>query len=95
MDTNITKNLTPRSIQPAVQAALNRNKSVLLLGPRQTGKSTLIKAFDYDLLINFLLPSERIRFEKNPEILLREIETVSSKKDKPLIILDEDGSIDR
>lgn len=85
----MTKKITPRSIQPAVQAALHRGKSILLLGPRQTGKSTLIKGFAYDLLINFLLPSERIRFEKNPEMLLREIETVLSKKEGPLIILDE------
>ena len=32
-----------RLIQPTVKRILERDKSVVLLGPRQTGKTTLIK----------------------------------------------------
>lgn len=72
-----------------MQKALQQKKSVLLLGPRQTGKSTLIKNFSSELFINFSLPGERLRFEKNPELLLREIEALTPSKKKPLVILDE------
>src|SRR3990167_11326315 len=89
MDTNQTIKPIPRAIHSVLQTVLKQGKSVLLLGPRQTGKSTLIKNFASDLFINFLLPSERIRFEKNPEILLGEIEFLQSNKPKPLVILDE------
>jgi predicted AAA+ superfamily ATPase len=39
-----------RLLSPALKAS---KKSTLLLGPRQVGKSTLIKSFKIDLSINF------------------------------------------
>ena len=88
MDTMKTMKLAPRAIQRLVRDALKRKKSILLLGPRQTGKSTLVKHVPADLSLNFLLPSERLRFEKDPELLLREISGITAKQ-MPLVILDE------
>lgn len=88
MDTEETSHLLPRAMQTVMHEALQRKKSILLLGPRQTGKSTLVKSVRADLSLNFLLPSERLRFEKDPELLLREIATATDRK-TPLVILDE------
>ena len=44
-----------------VRQALERQKSVLLLGPRQTGKTTLLKPLQPDLLLNYLRPEVRQR----------------------------------
>lgn len=55
---------------------LRHRRSILLLGPRQTGKSTLIKevlrSFPGSLDYPLQLPSVRTRLEQDPEILLRE-----------------------
>jgi len=40
----------PRIVAPRVRGALERGKSVLLLGPRQTGKTTLLATLQPDLL---------------------------------------------
>jgi predicted AAA+ superfamily ATPase len=44
-------------------------KSVLLLGPRQTGKSTLVRSFSPDLEINLARESEFLIFSGNPNEL--------------------------
>ena len=44
-------------------------KSVLLLGPRQTGKSTLIQSLEPDLEINLARESEFLAFSANPNEL--------------------------
>lgn len=83
-----------RTKRASLQALLNKGRSFLLLGPRQTGKSTLLrKIFDdlpqkrclsYDLT----LPSDRRRLEDDPEAIVREVEAVGG--DKPLwIFIDE------
>ena len=36
--------IIPRTIESRLRQALGRQKSVLLLGPRQTGKTTLVEA---------------------------------------------------
>ena len=41
-------------------------KSVLLLGPRQTGKSTLLAELKPDLTINLARESEFLAFARNP-----------------------------
>lgn len=41
-------------------------KSILLLGPRQTGKSTLIESLDPDLVVNLARESEFLTFSANP-----------------------------
>ena len=55
--------IIPRIIESRLRQALERQKSVLLLGPRQTGKTTLVESLQPDLLLNFLRPEVRQRYE--------------------------------
>jgi len=80
----------PRKIEKNITAALRRNKSVLLLGARQTGKTTLLDQLKSDLNISLAQPHVRHRFEKDIALLCGEIEALSeSKKNIPLVIIDE------
>lgn len=80
-----------RQIDLKIRAALARGKSILLLGPRQTGKTTLTESLEYDLNISFLSSKVRREFEKNPDIIAAYVHGIK-KKNKlkmPLIIIDE------
>lgn len=48
--------LISRQIEGRLKGVLDREKSVLLLGPRQTGKTTLVKNLGADLYINLARP---------------------------------------
>jgi len=61
----------------------NSKKSNLLLGPRQVGKSTLIKSLSPDLIINLSLESTFLSFARNPNELL---ERIDFKKHKTVFI---------
>lgn len=64
-----------------------KKKSVFLLGPRQTGKSSLIRShFARSSQINLLLNDDFLRYQKDPDLLIREFK---SKKKSELIIIDE------
>lgn len=79
-----------RLIKPQIEEALGRGKSILLLGPRQTGKTTLVETFDFDLAISFLQNKTRIEFEKNPDLIASYVHGIKKKKRKiPLVIIDE------
>lgn len=79
-----------REIQGPLEHHIKRGKSILLLGPRQTGKSTLLEHIGADLFISLVLPSVRLRYEKDPSLLYGEIEALHEKlKKSPLIMLDE------
>lgn len=78
-----------RTLEEPIRHHLNRGKSILLLGPRQTGKSTLAEHFQPDATISLLPHTERLRYEKQPDLLLREVETLNKKTPNPLILLDE------
>lgn len=80
-----------RLLEDRIRHTIERDKSVLLLGARQTGKTTLINRFKHDLLISFVQPDIRQRYEKSPHLLKGEAEslTVSEASRRPLIILDE------
>jgi len=54
-------------------------KSVLLLGPRQTGKSTLIKSLKPDLSINLARESTFLEFASNPNSLDEQILSMKPK----------------
>ena len=79
-----------RLLEKPLQAALARGKSVLLLGPRQTGKTTLIGRLQVDWSLSLALVHERLRFEKDPGLLIGEVEALArSLKTMPLVFIDE------
>ena len=76
-----------RTAEAMIRNALARNKSVLLLGARQTGKTTLLSHFKGDLSLSFVRPKERQRYEKQPELLAGEIEALAQTKKRSLLVL--------
>lgn len=80
-----------RLLEHKLARTLARGKSALLLGPRQTGKTTFIKAqCQYDLYYNFLVKGTRLRFEQNPDALIQEVSACKLNKGAiPLIVIDE------
>src|SRR5438552_1353869 len=83
-----TMDYIKRDLEQHLNKALRRGKSVLLLEPRQTGKSTLLSFQQPRLFLSFIKPEVRLRYEKSPELLAKEIENFKQKK-PPLVILDE------
>src|SRR5882724_10604422 len=83
--------MLPRTIEARLRQALERQKSVLLLGPRQTGKTTLVETLRPDLLLNFLRPEVRQRYERSPQLLGAEVEALAehARGHRPLVVLDE------
>ncbi|OFZ47375.1 MAG: hypothetical protein A2381_08310 [Bdellovibrionales bacterium RIFOXYB1_FULL_37_110] len=77
----------PRTIQSDIEKALARGKSVMFLGPRQTGKTTLIEQLKPYRSISLISPSIRQKYEKNPSLLFGEIKAIKQKN--PLICVDE------
>lgn len=80
-----------RILEDRIRHAIDRDKSVLLLGARQTGKTTLICQFKHDLLVSFVPPDTRQRYEKAPHLLQGEVESLTAAEAgrRPLVILDE------
>ncbi|MCK4608812.1 MAG: ATP-binding protein [Gammaproteobacteria bacterium] len=79
-----------RTIKQAINAATTRGKSVLLLGPRQVGKTTLISELAADINISLARPAVRQQYEKDIESFSQEIEFLADKLDHmPLVIVDE------
>ncbi|OGT44804.1 MAG: hypothetical protein A3F42_02505 [Gammaproteobacteria bacterium RIFCSPHIGHO2_12_FULL_37_34] len=70
---------------------LKRGKSILLLGARQTGKTTMInQEIVPDLIYSFVDPEVRIRYEKDQTLLTRELKLTLQTWDKlPIIFIDE------
>ncbi|SRR5579883_510844 len=83
----------PRLIEKPLQAHLQRGKSILLLGARQTGKTTLLKHLGMgDMSYTLLDPEVRLRFEKSPNILGQEIAAykhLNHLSRMPIVIIDE------
>lgn len=74
--------MIPRMIQVPMQKT---KKSILILGPRQTGKSTLANALNPQLKINLARESEFLQFAGNPDELEQRI-----RRSKPkLVMIDE------
>lgn len=80
-----------RIIETKIKETLKRNKSILLLGPRQTGKTTLAKKFKADLFLTLIDPQIRQRYELNPGLLISQVKALPKKKQNelPFVILDE------
>lgn len=75
-----------RQITEQITHTLTRGKSILLLGARQTGKTTLCSQFKVDLAISLVNPRLRQRYEQSPELLLGELEALAEDKQKKLIV---------
>ena len=83
-------NLLQRALKERLNSVLARGKSVLLLGPRQTGKTTLIEDYSADLEITLLLSKVRRQYEADPDQLVREVKALKSKNGTvPLVVIDE------
>ena len=79
-----------RLLNNKLESILKRGKSVLLLGPRQTGKTTLINQYKADLEITLLISKVRRQYEADPDQLIREVQALKHANHRaPLIIIDE------
>jgi len=79
-----------RDLFNKVKFTLSRGKSILLLGPRQVGKTTLVKELYFDRYITFMDPNHLRRYEIEPGLLIQEIEALTRSLNRlPLVILDE------
>src|SRR3989344_6387482 len=80
-----------RAIEPIIRRTLARKRSVLLLGPRQTGKTTLLQKIPCDYTLSFVQPSVRQKYERNLALLTQEIEAVKAAPPSklPLVVMDE------
>ncbi|MGD9108996.1 MAG: ATP-binding protein [Gammaproteobacteria bacterium] len=77
-----------RDIEDSICKTLARGKSVLLLGPRQTGKTTIVNHLDkIDMELNFALTDIRLRYEEQSSVLVGEVE--GCKQKLPLVFIDE------
>jgi predicted AAA+ superfamily ATPase len=78
-------------LEPAIRRAIERNKSVLLFGARQTGKTTLVSRFEAELVITLVRPDVRQRYEKSPQLLAGEVDALAprAKGKRPLVVVDE------
>lgn len=81
-----------RRVLPYLLEDLNKRRSLLLFGPRQTGKTTLLNqvgsqlsgraSLRYDLQ----LPSQRMQWEGDPESLRREVEAIGKQGKAPVYV---------
>lgn len=80
-----------RLLEDRIRHTLERGKSVLLLGARQTGKTTLTSRFKQDMQVSFVQPDVRQRYEKSPHLLKGEVESLTAAETgkRPLVVLDE------
>ena len=85
------KPFIPRLLEKNILKSLRRGKSILLLGPRQTGKTTLIEhQIKPDIQYTFARVATRQRYEQNPALLESELEEKIKQFSKPpLIFIDE------
>lgn len=67
---------------------LSSKKSILLLGPRQVGKSTLLQSLNPDLTINLADQEVYLQFASNPGELRSRVESLDSSK-PTMVFVDE------
>ena len=70
-----------------LEKSLPRKFSFFLLGPRQVGKTTIIKRLKPDFSVDFLNREVFIRYSKDPDILYRELSAMPKKSQ--LVSVDE------
>lgn len=74
--------MVERLLAPKLQKS---KKSILLLGPRQTGKSTLIQSLKPEIAVNLALEATYLEFASNP----RELEERLKSKNYKTVFIDE------
>jgi len=67
-----------RKLSSAIETHLERDKSILLLGPRQTGKTTLLDGIPADLKISLVSKRIRLQYEKDPSLLIDQVKALKS-----------------
>src|SRR3990167_2897911 len=75
-----------RLLKPAILSVIRRGKSVLLLGPRQVGKTTLLMDLPIDFKISLARPAIRQQYERDIESFSQEIESLAENSKKKLVI---------
>jgi len=79
-----------RNLGEPVRQVIKKGQSALILGPRQTGKTFLVKTCLSGVgnLMEYPLqnPGIRIEMERDPEAIIRQVDALSGK---PLVFLDE------
>ena len=84
------KKLYIRNLQAALQAAVRKKQSVLMLGPRQVGKTTLVKSClesaANSITYSLQVPDTRLSLEKDPSLLIRQIKAA---RPHPIVFIDE------
>lgn len=81
-----------RQIEGRFSHALERGKSILLLGARQTGKTTLIKhQIQADLSITFSDLTAQLVYQKDPSQIQHEVLALKKPANRniPLVVIDE------
>lgn len=79
-----------RAIQSPLLETLSQGKSVLLLGARQVGKTTLLKHLEIDFYLTFADPTVRQEAERNLNSLKQRIIAMKKQLGKiPLVVIDE------
>jgi predicted AAA+ superfamily ATPase len=68
-----------RLIEAKVKQQVAKGKSVLILGPRQVGKTTLCHQFKFDIEVNLASIREKHLFEKDPGRLEKIVESSNKK----------------
>jgi len=77
-------------IERRLTPALRRSrKSILLLGPRQTGKSTLVSQLSPDLTVNLFHESTYLEFARNPRELEERLATLPRSSTAHTVVIDE------
>lgn len=76
-------NLDMKYLRTIQDKILKLKSSILLIGPRQTGKSTLIKNLNPDLIINLAQEKTFLEFSSQPELLEQ---IIALKKPKTVFI---------
>jgi len=80
------ESMIKRTLTTVIDRAWKRGKSILLLGPRQTGKTTLARQFEFDLTVQLLSSSLRRQYEMNPDLIIREVAALRLKKPARVLI---------
>lgn len=78
--------MVARRLRPILERS---NKSILLLGPRQTGKSTLVAALAPDLSINLAHEPTYLDFARNPRELEERLAALPPTPGRTAVFVDE------